>query len=85
MTTKVTRRDFLDGMTIRHATGLLTPTELLEQIASSGINPETASTYYPPTLTGMRGSHKGSFEVAHVLTWPGKNRLLAIPSTSTMT
>lgn len=27
--------------------------------------PEHASGYYPPGLTGMRGSHDGSFEVAH--------------------
>ena len=26
---------------------------------------------YPPTLTGMRGSHAGSFEVAHALAWEG--------------
>jgi len=30
------------------------------------------STYYPPTLTGMRGSHAGSFEVAHALAWQGQ-------------
>jgi spermidine dehydrogenase len=30
------------------------------------------STYYPPTLTGMRGSHAGSFEVAHALAWEGQ-------------
>ena len=28
--------------------------------------------YYPPTLTGMRGSHEGSFEVAHALAWRGE-------------
>ena len=28
--------------------------------------------YYPPTLTGMRGSHEGSFEVAHDLAWRGE-------------
>jgi len=28
--------------------------------------------YYPPTLTGMRGSHEGSYEVAHALAWEGK-------------
>ncbi len=26
---------------------------------------------YPPALTGLRGSHPGSFEVAHSLIWPG--------------
>ena len=29
--------------------------------------PERAPGYYPPALTGMRGSHPGSFEVAHQL------------------
>src|SRR5262249_49741858 len=29
--------------------------------------PERAPDYYPPTRTGMRGSHAGSFEVAHQL------------------
>jgi spermidine dehydrogenase len=28
--------------------------------------------YYPPVLTGMRGSHEGSFEVAHALAWRGE-------------
>lgn len=28
--------------------------------------------YYPPGLTGMRGSHAGSFEVAHGIAWEGK-------------
>ncbi|BFM17920.1 NAD(P)/FAD-dependent oxidoreductase [Maricurvus nonylphenolicus] len=28
--------------------------------------------YYPPLKDGMRGSHKGSFEVAHELAWRGK-------------
>ena len=27
---------------------------------------------YPPALTGLRGSHPGSFEVAHDLAWNGK-------------
>ncbi|MDG1707673.1 MAG: hypothetical protein P8H03_02880, partial [Emcibacteraceae bacterium] len=31
------------------------------------------SDYYPPSLTGMRGSHKGSFEVAHSVSWEGKD------------
>jgi spermidine dehydrogenase len=33
---------------------------------------EAASVYYPPILTGMRGSHEGSFEVAHALAWHGE-------------
>lgn len=31
-----------------------------------------AADYYPPLLTGMRGSHKGSFEVAHALVMDGQ-------------
>ncbi len=30
-------------------------------------DPEKASGYYPPALTGMRGSHPGSFDAAHSL------------------
>ena len=32
--------------------------------------PEQAPGYYPPALTGLRGSHPGSYEVAHQL-WEG--------------
>jgi len=50
--------------------GMLAPTQLLGQIAPSGAS--SKANYYPPTLTGMRGSHKGSFEVAHALAWQGQ-------------
>lgn len=61
--TKITRRDFLNGVAIGTA-GLLTSNQLF---AASPNN----ATYYPPLLTGMRGSHEGSFEVAHELAWAG--------------
>jgi spermidine dehydrogenase len=32
-----------------------------------------SATHYPPALTGMRGSHTGSFEVAHQLAREGKS------------
>lgn len=70
MITKITRRDFLNGMVISVGAGLLTPAQLLGQVAPSGANQKAS--YYPPTLTGMRGSHKGSFEVAHALAWQGQ-------------
>jgi spermidine dehydrogenase len=54
----ITRRDFLNGASIA-ITGSLLPRELTAALQS----PE----YYPPALTGMRGSHEGSFEVAHRL------------------
>jgi spermidine dehydrogenase len=54
----ITRRDFLNGASLA-ITGSLLPRELTAALQS----PE----YYPPALTGMRGSHEGSFEVAHRL------------------
>ena len=36
---------------------------------TAGFEPNAMPSYYPPTLTGMRGSHDGSYEVAHALAW----------------
>jgi spermidine dehydrogenase len=57
----ITRRDFLGGTALAIATGL-TP---LDQLRADG-------RYYPPALTGMRGSHPGAFEVAHRLAREGE-------------
>ena len=35
--------------------------------ADQGAGPEKSPNYYPPALTGMRGSHPGSFDAAHSL------------------
>ena len=65
----ITRRDFINGVALGVAAGLsLSPRELLALGGAEGAP-------YPPALTGMRGSHPGSFEVAHGLsrhgaTWP---------------
>ena len=37
-----------------------------------GSRAPSSGSYYPPTLTGMRGSHEGSYEVAHALSWRGE-------------
>ena len=50
----ISRRDFLNGMALTIASGL-TPAA---QMAAD-------SARYPPALTGLRGQHPGSFEVAH--------------------
>ena len=73
MNTKITRRDLLNGMVIGTG-GVLLPTYGKEPTARSwsGPSPESLAEYYPPTLTGMRGSHEGSFEVAHALAWQGQ-------------
>ncbi|MGB2154162.1 MAG: twin-arginine translocation signal domain-containing protein, partial [Porticoccaceae bacterium] len=72
MTAEITRRDFLNGVAIGAGAGLLLPGQLIAQPLSSADGMQTVSDYYPPTLTGMRGSHKGSYEVAHALAWDGQ-------------
>jgi spermidine dehydrogenase len=61
----ITRRDFLNGMALS-AVGAMLPPELM-RAAEQEFAPERAPDYYPPTRAGMRGSHPGSFEVAHQL------------------
>ena len=61
MPSTITRRDFLNGAALTIAAGL-TP---WRQIAAQPAR-------YPPALTGMRGQHAGSFEIAHELARDGK-------------
>src|SRR5580704_10874585 len=58
---RISRRDFLNGMALTVASGL-TPAA---QIAAE-------PSRYPPALTGLRGQHPGSFEVAHEIGRAGK-------------
>ena len=59
----ITRRDFLDGAGGALASSWLGGILSAEALPSAQNRPG----YYPPTLTGMRGSHRGSFETAHAL------------------
>ncbi|PZG21874.1 NAD(P)/FAD-dependent oxidoreductase [Nonomuraea aridisoli] len=63
MDRRITRRDFLDGMALAvgatAAGGLLAGTGTAHAAGRPGD--------YPPALTGLRGSHAGSFETAHAL------------------
>jgi spermidine dehydrogenase len=65
----ITRRDFVQGAAIGSA-GLI-GASLLPDMAIAGrrspAGAQDAPGYYPPTLTGLRGSHPGSFEAAHAL------------------
>ncbi len=62
----ITRRAFLDGVGIA-ATGSLLGTGWLAGCSSRESAPGMDVDYYPPALTGLRGSHDGSFEAAHDL------------------
>src|SRR5450631_1648248 len=67
----ITRRDFLNGIALGATAAASAPL-----FAASLPDPaaQDAFGYYPPLLTGLRGSHPGSFEDAHALrdgqTWP---------------
>ena len=64
----ITRRDFLNGIAVGTGStlaGAWLPSLTLAADASPFA--QDAPGYNPPALTGMRGSHPGSFEVAHAL------------------
>ena len=70
---RITRRDFLNGVAIGAGASLVAPTRLLAQgPPGAAPAPSAPSVAYPPALTGMRGSHEGSYEVAHALAWRGQ-------------
>jgi spermidine dehydrogenase len=59
----ISRRDFLDGVAVAvGGAGLLA-----SNAAAATTFPQDRSGYDPPTLTGMRGSHDGSYDYAHAL------------------
>ncbi len=68
MDRSITRRDFLNGVAIGVGGAALAP-----WMPGCGVGPDASSpssglpAAYPPALTGMRGSHAGSFEAAHTL------------------
>ena len=59
----ITRRDFMNSVAMGLTAGTaLSPFELVAMNRQS-----STDALYPPELIGMRGSHPGSFEVAHAL------------------
>ena len=64
---KMTRRDFINGTLLASGVSLL-PFTVEGQAAMAGLEPS----YYPPALTGLRGSHPGSNGHAHALAWGGR-------------
>ena len=77
----ITRRDFLQGIALGTTAAASGP--LVAAIAgaeeSSFAGAQDVPGYYPPSLTGMRGSHPGSFEAAHAL----RDGKIAGPGTDT--
>ena len=59
----VLRRDFLNGFALG-TVGALAPRWAL---GLDDAAPEKAPGYYPPALTGLRGSYEGSYQAAHAL------------------
>src|SRR6266480_2428042 len=77
MGSNITRRDFLNGVGITVGSSLLRSNPFLLSVfgvPDSVFAPEKDPNYYPPSKTGLRDSHPGSFEVAHSLRdgkqWP---------------
>ena len=71
MNKKVTRRDFLNGASLGIAGAALIGSQTLLSGAVRAASGAPRD-YYPPTLTGIRGSHDGSFETSHALAWRGE-------------
>ena len=62
MSADISRRDFMNGV------GIAVGSSLLGDVgAADNIGSQDMPGYYPPKLMGMRGSHPGSFEAAHLL------------------
>ncbi|HEV2350861.1 MAG TPA: FAD/NAD(P)-binding protein [Terriglobia bacterium] len=68
MNRPITRRDFMNGIAVGVGGALASP------LSAAPPGPggkhrfaQDAPGYNPPALTGMRGSHEGSYEVAHAL------------------
>ncbi len=65
----ISRRAFMNGVAAATASGLVPALAFAN-------TPGTASTAvtgdYPPLRSGLRGSHPGSYEIAHQLAWAGR-------------
>ena len=71
MDADISRRDFLNGVSVAIGASLLPSSSHAQDVGAQDV-----AGYYPPQLSGMRGSHPGSFEAAHMArdgaTWDGE-------------
>lgn len=65
MKDKITRRDFLNGTQIAIGASLLSPLLTACDVSSPQTGFTLPTHYYPPSKTGLRGSHDGSWETMH--------------------
>ena len=73
MAHNITRRDYLNGSAMILASAALPACSQVSPTPSDAVSiPGLSSDYYPPLLNGLRGSHEGSYEVAHALAWAGE-------------
>jgi len=61
----IPRRDFLNGAAMTIGAALLPEVDRASETNSG--QPQNQTGYNPPTSVGLRGSHPGSFEIAHSL------------------
>jgi spermidine dehydrogenase len=67
MDRRISRRDFMQGAAMAIGAAALPHGSMLAQSSAMAAEPQNRAGYDPPATHGMRGSHKGSFEVAHSL------------------
>src|SRR5262245_13999851 len=68
----ITRRDLFHGAAVVGA-GLFVAANAQPAAAQTAAESAATGALYPPALTGLRGSHRGSFETAHSLALDGEN------------
>ena len=72
MTDRITRRDFLNGTQVAIGASLISP--WIEAFGADAHDFTLPGDYYPPAMTGLRGSHDGSWETMHArvagANWP---------------
>jgi spermidine dehydrogenase len=70
MNRPIARRDFLNGVAMAVGGALVSPGDVWAEafgLPDSPVDLEKGPDYYPPARIGLRGSHDGSWEVAHAL------------------
>ncbi|MEQ8515496.1 MAG: FAD-dependent oxidoreductase, partial [Chromatocurvus sp.] len=75
----ITRRDFLHDVSLASLALALPRAGLASPGTAATRSPAGGDAYYPPTLTGMRGTHAGAYEVAHQLAREGKSFAMGDP------